>query len=270
MGSLGFASHGSQGLEIIYRFPQSVDHWIDAWIEQCDFGVTPQVLDSPLNIYEDRGSCDETDAPYASEGRSPEYDQANLDASSNEELVHLKSLKGTSNMMERLLAKRTSDPPRPDLQSAMGPDYSSSAASATYANDAYLNASSGYVSAADSGHYSSAASMAGSKASSAGSYVSLAGSHASLASSQSNRKGKRKAPDLELRSRAAPEGKPFQCTWCFKEFPRPQEWNRHEGSVHFELKELECMPNGSAEPSFPFVRFEVVYSVVVMTLVLTI
>ena len=182
--SLEFASHGSQWLEKIYRFPQIIDHWIDAWIEQCDFGVAPQVPESPLNIYEERISCDETDAPYASESRSPGYAQANLDTSSNDEFVPLDSLNGTSNMMERLLAKRVPYPTRPNLQPARGPNTSSSVASVTYANDAYPNATSGYVSAADSGHYSSAASLAGSWASSAWSYISLAGFHAFHAGSQ--------------------------------------------------------------------------------------
>ena len=243
VGSLGFASHGSQGLETTHRFPQNEDSWIDAWIKQCDFSVTPQVLESPLDTYEERNFCDETDAPHAAESRSPGHDQANLDASFNDELVPLSSLNDTSDIMERL-AKRASHPPRPNLQSARGSHYSSSAASATYANEAYPSASSSYVSAADSGHYSSAASLAGSWASSAKSYVSLADSHPSTASSQSNRKGKRKALDSELHDRTAPEGKPYQCTWCFRAFQRPQDWNRHERSVHLELKKYICMPDG--------------------------
>ena len=243
VGSLGFASHGSQGLETTHRFPQNEDSWIDAWIKQCDFGVPPQVLESPLDTYEERNFCDETDVPHAAESRSPGHDQANLDASFNDELLPLESLNDTSDIMERL-AKRASHPPRPNLQSAMGSNYSSAAGSATYANEAYPTASSGYVSAADSGYYSSAASLAGSWASSEGSYVSLADSHPSAASSQSNRKGKRKALDSELHDRKAPKGKPYQCTWCFKAFPRPQEWNRHERSVHFELKKYVCMPDG--------------------------
>ena len=244
VASLGFASHGSQGLETMHRFPQNEDSWIVAWIKQCDFDVTPQVLESPLNTYEDGIFYDEGDAPHAAESRSSGQDQANLDASFNDELVSLNSLNDTSDIMERL-AKRASHLPRPNLQPARGSNYSSSAAAATYANEAYPSASSGYVSAADSGHYSSAASLAGSGASSAGSYVSLADSYRSLASSHSNRKGKRKAPDSEWHDRKAPEGKPYQCTWCFKAFPRPQEWNRHERTVHFGLKKFICMPDGS-------------------------
>ena len=278
VGSLGFASHGSQGLETMHRAPQNEDSWIDAWIKQCDFGVAPQVLESPLDTYEDRIFCHETDAPYAAESRSSGHDQANLDESFNDELVPLNSLNGTSNIMERLTkraslpprpnlqsargsnyspfngtsdimeqrAKRASLPPRPNFQSARGSNHSSSAASATYANEAHLSASSGYVSAADSGHYSSAASVADSWASSAGSHVSSANSHPSLASAQSKRKGKRKAPDSEWHSSTAPEGKPYQCTWCFRAFRRPQEWNRHERSVHFEMKKFVCMPDGPA------------------------
>ena len=245
VGSLGFASHGSQGLETMHRAPQNEDSWIDAWIKQCDFGVTPQVLESPLDTYEDRIFCDETDVPYAAESRFSRHDQADLDELLNDKLGPLDSLNGTSNIMERL-AKRASHPPRPNLQSARGSKYSSSAASATYANETYPSASSGYVSAADSGHCSSAASLAGSWASSAGSYVSLADSHPSLASSQSNHKGKRKAPDFEWHRPPPPEGKPYQCTWCYHAFRRPQEWNRHERSVHFPLKRFVCMPDGSA------------------------
>ena len=245
VGSLGFASHGSQAPETLHRFPQNIDNWVEAWIKQCDFGVTPQVLESPLNTYEDRIFGDETDAPYAAESESSEHDQANLDASFNDELVSLNSLNGTSDTMERF-AKRASHPPRPNFQSARGSNYSSSAASATYADEAYPSARSGYVYAADSGHCSSAASLAGSWPSSAGSHGSLARSQPSLASSQSNRKGKRKAPDSEWHDRTAPEGKPYQCTWCFKAFPRPQEWSRHERSVHFELKKFVCMPNRPA------------------------
>ena len=123
-----------------------------------------------------------------------------------------------------LSPSNASYPPLPNIQSARGSNYSSSAASR--------------------------ASLAGSQASSEGSCVSLAGSHASLAGSQSSRKGERKASDLELHGRAAPEGKRYQCTWCFKAFSRLQEWNRHERSVHFELKKFVCMPNGSAKHSF--------------------
>ena len=267
VGSLGFASHGSQRDEKIYRFPRNGDNWIRTWIEQCDFGVTAQ--EQQRHFSEDRISHDEIDATYAPESRSPKYDQASLDVSWNDEKVpFLDSLLGPSlgqcyslgmpKRMERLgtsvgvprqdavvknsLLSRlnASYPPRPSLQSARGSNYSLSAASATYANDAYPNVNSDHRSQAFAG---SRASLDGSQASSAGSSVSLTGSHTSLAGSQSSRKGKRKASDVELHDRAAPPGRLYQCTWCFKAFRRPQEWHRHERAVHFVLKGYVCMPD---------------------------
>lgn len=275
-GSLGFPSHGSQGLEKLPKAPHNEDDWIWAWIEQCDFRVPPQSRKISLSACEDGTSCHETHATDLSASPYNEDDPHHgsiLDlfpGQLNDSNVLTNVTKQPMELAERC--------PRHIAEDALQKLYETSSrdvAEETFDRLAersgwsidkqsfqgfwdrrlYPQANSDYPFQADTGQLSNGVSLSGShrslassRGSLAGSLASSAGSNASLASCQLSRKGKRKATDLPGHDRTPPEGKPYQCTSCFKAFKRRQECNRHESSVHFALKQYVCMPNGSAEP----------------------
>ena len=297
VGSLGFSSHGSQGIENVSRFPQDEGNWIVAWIKQCDFSVPPEEPQPSEDILEDINPFDnEIDAVEASKHRYSRYNPDKWAASSTDVGVpsnwassHHSSIQPYADIdsldVEKHLIEISETAPWKDqvslhastssyLQSqnfhSAASSKQSSTASSVNPIDTYSNTNSSYQSA-DSGHYSNNVSLTGSYVSTAGSHASLTSSHASLAESQasmtgslaslagsqSNRKGKRKATGLPCHDRKSPEGKPYQCTWCFRAFKRRQDWTRHESSSHFALKQFVCMPNGPMEPSSspPFLNY---------------
>lgn len=262
--SFSLSSHGSQRSINPFPAPQNQDNWILAWLEQCEIARSHRSVREHEMSY--THPCDsntlggifsdhDREILLGSEDPDPPIDNG----VARQLLPNDSHAQGVPNDYSGLVG-----PARPLSSSApfsggksiysTYPAVSSGHASAASAHHSSILLHNSVVpqsrthSIADSRHASSAGSArfpSDRSVSSGGSLFSNFSGRSQV--SQSGRQGKRKAEDAPSHDRVPPEGKPYQCTWCFWAFKRHFDCTKHEEAVHVGFKQYICMPNGPQE-----------------------